>query len=553
MSPAKMIKLTLNGTEIEAPEGRNLVDVCKAQGIDIPHFCYHPGLKVEGNCRMCMIEVEGVPKPQIACATPAREGMKVQTHTPKLLEVRKSVLEFLLVNHPIDCPICDQAGECYLQNYYMLHGKYVSRLEEDKVEKRKVVDLGPLVVLDTERCVLCSRCVRFCRDVAGNEELYIRNRGDHAEITTFPGRVLENAYSGNVVDICPVGALTSKDFRFKCRVWYLETTNSICPGCSRGCNTYVEHNANIIQRLRPRENVEVNGWWMCDAGRLGYHAVHEERLLGGWVRGKGERGARDAFAEFVAVLRAAPPSEIGFIASPDLTTESLFALKRFAALFPGARVAGGSLRAPWIDDGILRKLDAHPNTMGLQLLGLGGGLPSLLAAPPRLLVVFQEDLAAEGDDAVRAALGRVESLLVIGTHSTPTVEMSRAALPIPTYAEQTGTFINFAGRLQRFEKAIQPLGESGTLPALLAELAQALGRDIGWTADAVSPESLWREIAEESPAFQGIAFESIPANGVALDVQGAGDGAGAGAARGTSGGPSARDAEPIKGGGGGGS
>jgi predicted molibdopterin-dependent oxidoreductase YjgC len=191
--------------------------------------------------------------------------------------------------------------------------------------------------------------------------------------------------------------------------------------------------------------------------------------------------------------------------------------------------------------------------MGLQLLGLGGGLPSLLAAPPRVLVVFQEDLATEGDDAVRAALGRVESLLVVGTHRTPTVEMSRAALPIPTYAEQTGTFINFAGRLQRFEKAIQPLGESRTLPSLLAELAQALGRDIGWTADAVSPESLWRDIAEESPAFQGIAFESIPPNGVALDVQGAGDGAGAGAARGTSGGPSARDAEPIKGGGGGGS
>jgi len=396
--------------------------------------------------------------------------------------------------------------------------------------------------------------VRFCRDVAGNEELYIRNRGDHAEITTIPGRVLENAYSGNVVDICPVGALTSKDFRFKCRVWYLETTSSVCPGCSRGCNTYVEHNANIIQRLRPRENTEVNGWWMCDAGRLGYHAVHEQRLLGGWVRGKGERGARDAFAEFVAVLGAAPPGEIGFVASPDLTTESLFAVKRFTALFPGARVAGGSLRAPWIDDGILRKLDAHPNTMGLELLGLGGGLPSLLAAPPRVLVVFQEDLAAEGDDAVRAALGRVESLLVVGTHRTPTVEMSRAALPIPTYAEQTGTFINFAGRLQRFGKAIQPLGESRVLPALLAELAQALGRDIGWTADAVSPESLWRYIAEEGPSFQGVDFEKIPAEGVALDVRGAGEAAGAGAGAtsgGTGGGPASRDAEPIKGGGGG--
>lgn len=513
---AKTIKMTLNGTEIEAPEGRNLVDVCKMNGVDIPHFCYHPGLKIEGNCRMCMIEIEGVPKPQVACATPAKEGMKVQTHTQKILDVRKSVLEFLLVNHPIDCPICDQAGECFLQNYYMLHGKYVSRLENDKVEKRKVVDLGPLVMLDTERCVLCSRCVRFCRDVAGNEELYIRNRGDHAEITTFPGRVLENPYSGNVVDICPVGALTSKDFRFKCRVWYLETTNSVCPGCARGCNTFVEHNANVIQRLRPRENGAVNGWWMCDDGRLGYKSVHENRLLGGWIRGKGERGARDAVAEFASVLSAAAPADVGFVVSPDLPTEALHAAKAFVRLFAGARVAGGSLRAPWVDDGILRKADRHANSRGLELLGLAGGLRELLAAPPRVLVVFEEDLAGDGDDAVRAALGRVESLLVVASHRTRTVEAARAALPLSTYAETSGTFVNFESRLQRFDKALEPLGESAPLADLAAQLALAIGKDVGWAPGAVTNETLWDRIAVENTAFEGIRFAEIPAGGLPL-------------------------------------
>jgi NADH-quinone oxidoreductase subunit G len=519
MKPAKTIKMLLNGAEIEAPDGQNLVDLCKDHGIAIPHFCYHPGLKVEGNCRMCMVEIEGVPKPQVACATGAREGMKVHTDTPKILEVRKSVLEFLLVNHPIDCPICDQAGECYLQNYYMLHGKYMSRLEEDKVEKKKVVDLGPLVVLDTERCVLCSRCVRFCRDVAGQEELYIMNRGDHAEITTFPGRVLENDYSGNVVDICPVGALTSKDFRFKCRVWYLKTSDSICPGCARGCNTHVDHNVNVIQRLRPRENRDVNDWWMCDAGRLGYKSVHEKRLLGGWVRGRGECGARDAIEQVAAALAdaAAARREIGFVFSPDLPTEALYAARRFVTLFPGARVAGGSLRAPWQEDGILKKADRHPNSAGLALLGMSGGLSEMLAAPPPVLVVFEEDLAGDGDAATREALARVQTLIVVASNHTATVEASHLALPLSTYAETDGTFVNFEGRLQRFAQALEPLGESRPLPVLLADLATRMGRDLGWSPQGARPEAIWRHVARDVPALADTTFAGIPAGGVVVE------------------------------------
>ncbi len=516
-APAKTIKMQLNGAEVEAPEGQNLIEVCRGRGIVVPHFCYHPGLKVDGNCRMCLVEIEGMPKPQVACATPAREGLKIHTDTPKVLEVRRAVLEFLLVNHPIDCPICDQAGECYLQNYYMLHGKYESRLEGDKVEKRKVVDLGAQVVLDTERCVLCTRCVRFFRDVTGREELYIKNRGDHSEITTFPGRDLESAYSGNVVDICPVGALTSKDFRFKCRVWYLKTVDSVCPGCARGCSTFVDHAQNEIQRLRPRHNAAVNGWWMCDAGRMGYHEVRQGRLLGGWLAGHGEVAARHALDETARILAGATPADVGFVASPDLPTEAMFALARFAALFGGARVAGGSLRAPWVEDGILRKADRHPNSKALEILGLAGGLAEMLARPPRVLVVSEEDLAGDGGEAALAALARVESLLVLSSRRTPTVEMARAALPIPTYAEIDGTFVNFAGRLQRFHRAINPLGEARAVPALLAELAARLGKEIGWTPATATPAALWPAIAEAVPAFSGVRFDAIPADGFALD------------------------------------
>lgn len=518
MSTAKTIKMLLNGVEVEAPEGQNLIEVARAHGIAIPHFCYHPGLKVDGNCRMCLVEIEGIPKPQVACGTPAREGLKVHTDTPKVHEVRRAVLEFMLANHPIDCPICDQAGECYLQNYYMLHGKYESRLETGKVEKRKVVALGSLVVLDTERCVLCTRCVRFFREVEGREQLYIMNRGDHAEITTFPGRPLDSAYSGNVVDICPVGALTSKDFRFKCRVWYLRSAPSICAGCARGCNVVLEHHQNLVQRLRPRHNAAVNGWWMCDAGRLTYHEVNEGRLLGGRLRGRGEVGAPEALAEAARALASAPPGDVGFVVSPDLPTEALYAAKRFAALFPGARVAGGSLRAPWADDGILRKADRHANSRGLEILGLAGGLDALLARPPRVLVVIGEDLAGDGGDAARAALARPAALVAVSSRATATVEAAHVAVPLSTHMETEGTFVNFEGRLQRFERAIFPLGESRPLPALLADLAARIGKEIGWTPEGATAAALWRGIASEALALDGIRFEAIPPDGIALDL-----------------------------------
>jgi NADH-quinone oxidoreductase subunit G len=280
-----LFKVNINGRERELEGDLNLIEAARLLGVHIPHFCYHPGLGVDGNCRMCLVELEGAPKPVIACNTYVREltnrdgtVRKVLTESPKAKEWQRGVLEFLFLNHPLDCPICDQSGECLLQDYYMQHGQYESRLDTPKVHKRKATPVGPRVMLDAERCVLCARCVRFCDQVSGTGELYIVNRGNRSEITTYPGAELDNDYSLNTVDICPVGALTSSAFRFKKRVWLLSSVHSICAGCARGCNTYLEHDEGIVYRLRPRENMQVNRYWMCDPGRATAAGLNEGRL-----------------------------------------------------------------------------------------------------------------------------------------------------------------------------------------------------------------------------------------------------------------------------------
>jgi NADH-quinone oxidoreductase subunit G len=281
-----MPKLTIDGKEITVEPGTKVIEAIKRLGIFIPHYCYHPGLSIAGNCRICMVDVEKSPKPQIACNTDCADGMVVRTDTDRAKETRRHVLEFLLINHPLDCPVCDQAGECWLQDYYMRFGLYDARFYEQKVKKPKAVPIGPTVMLDAERCILCSRCVRFSDEITKTSELGIVNRGDHSEIAVHPDKELNNKYSGNVVDICPVGALTDRDFRFKCRVWYLKKADSICPGCARGCNTEIHYNldrpqhggGDRVMRLKPREYPEVNQWWMCDAGRYGYKFIDENSI-----------------------------------------------------------------------------------------------------------------------------------------------------------------------------------------------------------------------------------------------------------------------------------
>ena len=332
-----MPKLTIDGKEIEVAAGTTIIQAAEKLGISIPRYCYHEALPVSGNCRICMVEVEKQPKLQIACYTPVADGMVVFTNSPKVLEVRKTVLEFLLVNHPLDCPVCDQAGECKLQDYYMEHGKYGSRLVDVKVKKeKKAISIGPNIMLDQERCILCTRCVRFTDSVTKTNELGVFQRGDHSQLDVYPGRQVDNPYASNVVDICPVGALTDKDFRFKCRVWYLAKTKSVCPGCSMGCNITVEwdksrphqHKEARVMRLKPRVNAEVNNHWICDEGRYSYKSIDENRILSPQL--KNDIVSWDAALETVAqaIKSVKDQSRIGVIASAQLTNEDLFAVRK---------------------------------------------------------------------------------------------------------------------------------------------------------------------------------------------------------------------------------
>ncbi len=375
-----MPKLTIDGKEIEVAPGTNLIEAARQVGVDVPHYCYHPGLSIAGQCRLCMVDIEKNPRPQIACNTVAADGMVVHTQTERVLETRRSIMEFHLINHPLDCPVCDQAGECWLQIYYMQHGLYEPRMADDKVKKPKAVPLGQHVILDAERCILCSRCVRFCDEVSKTGELGIMNRGDHSEIALFPGTTLDNPYSGNVIDICPVGALTDRDFRFQVRVWYLDATRSVCPGCARGCNTEIHtsrsrphHNqGRRIARLKPRHNPDVNQWWMCDEGRYGFRDVDaESRLTAPATRADGrpvETTWDEALAALEAAIRRRGPDEIGVIASPDMSNEDLYLLGRLVRHLGVRQVAFRvPPRVPGRDDDFLIRADKHPNTRGAEL------------------------------------------------------------------------------------------------------------------------------------------------------------------------------------------
>ena len=383
-----MPKITIDGTEIEVEKETTVIQAAEELGIDIPRYCYHPGLSIVGVCRICLVEIERMPKLQVACYTPVTDGMVVHTNNEKVLQARRAVLEFLLINHPLDCPVCDQAGECWLQNFYMQHGLYDSKMVEDKVKKQKALPIGPNVMLDSERCILCSRCVRFCDEITETFELGIFNRGDHAELLPYPGQKLDNKYSGNTIDICPVGALTDKDFRFRTRVWYLTETPSVCPGCSTGCNISVHHNDKRpykaggirVSRLKPRYNPEVNQWWMCDEGRYGFtHVDDDSRIIapqkktsGGWQ----ELSWNDAIDEIAKkikdIIDKHGAEAFGVILSTQMTNEDLFAAKRFfkETLELENIDFEVAAREKGYEDDFLMKADKNPNTEGAKKLGV---------------------------------------------------------------------------------------------------------------------------------------------------------------------------------------
>jgi NADH-quinone oxidoreductase subunit G len=538
--PMALIKIIIDGREAEVAEDVNLIEAARSLGIHIPHFCYHPGLGVDGNCRMCLVELEGSPKPVIACNTLARDTRnrdgsprKVFTSSAKAREWQRAVLEFLFLNHPLDCPICDQSGECSLQDFYMLHGQYESRLDLPKVHKRKAVPIGPRVMLDAERCVLCARCVRFCESVTGTGELFIVNRGNRSEITTFPGVPLDNDYSLNTVDLCPVGALTSTDFRFKKRVWLLSSVPSLCAGCARGCNIHLEHDEGIVYRFRPRENMAVNRYWMCDPGRMTKDLLNENRLevpLRGTRRGlrvgagapagspegvgarfsgpggaaeSGEVPFGEALREAADWIRHATAGGAFLLLSPASSTETLFAAKRFVErVLAGASASGAGTRAPGVEDAILRRSDPYPNAAGLRRLELEADPEPELAKGGQLLIVVEDDPLAHRP-AWRAHFERFAHVMYLGTNECETSRASDLSLPLTPHSECDGTFLNFEDRIQRFRRGPWPRGDALWGPELLRRLAREAGASFGWAG----MKELWNELDSVEPGFAQLEGE----------------------------------------------
>ncbi len=519
-----MPKLTIDGKEIEVEAGTNLIEVARRLGVEVPHYCYHPGLSIAGQCRLCMVDIEKTPRPTIACNTQAADGMVVHTDTERVRQSRQSMMEFHLINHPLDCPVCDQAGECWLQIYYMKHGLYDPRMTDEKVHKPKAVPLGPHVMLDAERCILCSRCVRFCDEITGTGELGIFNRGDHSEIGLFPGRDLVNNYSGNVVDICPVGALTDREFRFQVRVWYLDTAKSICTGCARGCNIDVHVNrrrphhaeGRRVARLKPRFNAEVNAWWLCDVGRYHFGFVDEPtRLTTPARRGSGgsvEIDWDEAVSAVADALRRYPPEQVAVLASPRMANEDLMALRRVVEARGITQVAFDvPPAAPAEGDDFLLRADRTPNRRGAELIGVGGDAAAILAAARggrlRCLWVFHHDLLGAGwpSSEVGEALGRVETVIFTGTNASATSDRAHWVLPAAAWVEREGTFTNFEGRVQRFRTATEPLGTTLAEWDLLGRILAAAGG-----APAGSRAEHWfRDLGRTVPAFAGMTYQSV--------------------------------------------
>lgn len=527
---------------MQFPKGMRMIEALRRAGIEVPHYCYHPKLSSPGNCRMCLVEmgmpmrpapgaevekdehgfarIQWIPRPAISCANTVSEGMGIRTKSPLVEECRKGVMEFLLINHPLDCPICDQAGECRLQEFSVEHGRGNSRFREIKVKKPKNQPIGPRITLDDERCIMCSRCIRFTAEIADDPVLGFTERGSHTVLTCHPDRELANNYSLNTVDICPVGALTSRDFRFSMRVWFLRETNSICTGCARGCNTVVGSRNGIIYRQTPRRNNEVNSDWMCDRGRLDFHWINSElRLTQPVIRESGNHRPvtwQDAISTIVASLKNFDGSQIAVIASGRQTNEELFLTKRLAA----------TLGAGWLDivprtwegDRYLVHSDRNPNTNGARvILGTdpGSRLAGLREAVDsgriRAIVSLNENLLkAAGFTA--AQLDRLDFFALLHPLANPSADHAHVVLPAAAWAEKHGSMINATGRLQRLNAAVDPPGDVREDWEVLRDLTVAAGGPNG----LYRFEDVFRELAATVPQFSGIAFAAIGDEGVPL-------------------------------------
>ena len=533
-SSVPMFNVQIDGVWHQFPKGTRVIEACERAGSYIPRYCYHKKLSSPGNCRMCLIEmgmpkmgpdrkpelgpdgkpvINWIPRPQISCAQDVAEGMGVRTNSPLVKECQRGVMEFLLINHPLDCPICDQAGECHLQEFSVEYGTSASRFLEHKVKKPKNVVLGPRVTLDDERCILCSRCIRFCQEIAKDDVLGFIDRGSYTVLTAHPGKRLENNYSLNTVDICPVGALTSTDFRFKMRVWFLKETKSICTSCATGCNTIIGTREDVIYRQTPRENDAVNSSWMCDYGRLNFDYMQSERRLLEPQIVLGEKlvgtGWPTAIAQAAQQVKQFSGSEIAIIASGRMTNEELWLTLQLARTLAVQLIDIVPRTGP--GDDILLSEDRNPNTNGARLLGVapkpGAKLPAIAEAvgsgTVKALITLGENPTRLGISTEQ--LSQLSTFIVMDILSNDASENATVVLPSFVFAEKRGSMINGEGRLQRLNRAVRGPGEARDDWEILRDLIQACsGQNCIYSIDDV-----FRQMTESVPRLAGLSLSKI--------------------------------------------
>ena len=510
-APVKTVKVLIDGAEVVADARDNLIEAARRIGVSIPYFCYHPRLSIAGQCRMCLVETSDAPGRLVpGCQVRVKEGLKVTTNSPAVKENQRGCMEFHLINHPVDCAICDQSGECKLQDDYMEYDHQPSRIRTYKLNKPKREIFGPQVVYDAERCIMCTRCVRFMDEIAQESQLAVVQRGADSLISTFPGQPLDSKYSGNTVDICPVGALLNRDFRFQSRVWFVEKSPAICTGCSNGCNLYVESRGDRIYRLLPRRNEEVNQVWMCDEGRLTYHASDEKRVE--WARiGADSVGPRLAVERAVELLRPLKgQGGIGIAVSAQCTNEEAIAAFLLGEQLGATRYFLGALPDGESDDFLIRP-DKNPNRRGVRLIADAIGLE--LADPAQLdqvkaLVAFRTDgLSPE-------KLSRMEVFIAIAQNEPLEAQVT---LPCKSVYEQEGTLVNWYGRLQHTWDSV-PAQRGDAAPAWrwAAQILPGLGAssDVPRSADAA-----FRIFAQRVPQLSGLTLAEVPEDGIVIDAQ----------------------------------
>ncbi len=503
-----MVNLTIEGRAVSAPAGTSILEAAKQAGVLIPHYCYHPGLPVAGVCRMCLVEVEKAPKLAPSCATAIAEGQVVHVYSEKALESRKSVLEFLLINHPLDCPICDQSGECELQDYTFAEGRADSRYREPK-RFNPVEDFGGDVLYVPNRCILCTRCVRFMDDVHEAPVLNVSERGDRAFIGKAVDDDLTQPWAANVVDLCPVGALLSKDFLNKARAWELDRTASVCPGCSQGCNITIETRDNVVMRYKPRGNDAVNKFFMCDEGRANYRWLNRpDRIELPMVAGN----AVDFSVAIAAAAATLKGKRAYVVANPSMSNEALYLLKRLIVKTGGAGhfsvSIGNEAPLPGVEDLSLRA-DRAANANGAELLGFKRSDNALAGlASGDVLIIANEELAGVSADAISKA----DAVIVIGIVMPKCVTTAATVLPIATFAEEEGTFTNLRGRVQRFLQAKATPGHARPSWYVLSDLLTACGE----TSEFFTASAAFDALAKNEPAFSGLSYDSLGLKGAVI-------------------------------------